>query len=58
VAARPPNSGWLPAPNYGHAGGGNVGLLDGSVTQCNRSALNDLLARGDDNGNLHFLDPK
>jgi prepilin-type N-terminal cleavage/methylation domain-containing protein len=38
--------------------GGNVSLVDGSVQQCSKTALLDLLGLGDDAGNIHFLYPR
>ena len=38
--------------------GGNVSLVDGSVQQCSKTALLDLLGLGDDAGNIHFLFPR
>ena len=49
---------WLVKPNYGHGNIGNVGLCDGSVTKAARKELNDILAKGDDNGSVHFLLPR
>jgi prepilin-type N-terminal cleavage/methylation domain-containing protein len=49
---------WLVKPKYGHGTIGNVGLCDGSVTKCARKDLNDILAKADDNGSVHFLLPR
>jgi hypothetical protein len=37
--------------------GGNVSLVDGSVQQCSKVALADLVGLGDDAGSIHFLYP-
>ncbi len=37
--------------------GGNVGLVDGSVQAVNKKGLRELLAFGDDIGNIHFMYP-
>ena len=37
------------------ANAGNLASMDGSVHQTTTSALREYLARGDDNGSLHFL---
>ncbi len=52
------NTQWLKRPNYGHGEVGNVALLDGSVQKATRSTLNELLDKGNDNNNLHFLYPR
>ena len=48
---------WLPKPNYGHGSDGQIGLLDGSVSQTTTKQAKDLVARGDDNGSCHFMLP-
>jgi prepilin-type N-terminal cleavage/methylation domain-containing protein len=54
----PYNSKWLVRPTYGHGSIGNVALLDGSVQKASRTDLNQLLAKGDDNGSCHFQYPR
>ena len=49
---------WLVKPNYGHGNIGNVGLCDGSVTKAARKELNEIIAKADDNGSVHFLLPR
>lgn len=52
------NSSWLNKPKYGHGNIGDVALLDGSVQKATKMDLNQLLAKGDDNGGVHFQYPK
>jgi prepilin-type N-terminal cleavage/methylation domain-containing protein len=50
------HSGWT---NTIHGvGKGNIGLVDGSVTQVGNQGLFDMLVLGDDVGEIHFLFPK
>ena len=49
---------WEAQKDYGHGLAGGVGLLDGSVSSINTPTLRDLFKRGDDNGSLHYIDPK
>lgn len=49
-------SDWTNNPSL-HPDGGNVGLVDGSAHQANKRMLNDFLDRGDDAGDIHFLNP-
>jgi prepilin-type N-terminal cleavage/methylation domain-containing protein len=39
-------------------GAGNIGLVDGSVTQAGNQGLYDMLVLGDDAGTIHFMHPK
>jgi len=52
------NAQWLVKPKYGHGNIGNVGLCDGSVTKAARKELNEIIAKADDNGSVHFLVPR
>jgi prepilin-type N-terminal cleavage/methylation domain-containing protein len=60
VAARPPTGivRWKVEKDYGHGLGGNVGLLDGSITQVNNNQLDDLFRRADDVGYAHYMFPQ
>jgi prepilin-type N-terminal cleavage/methylation domain-containing protein len=49
---------WLVKPNYGHGTVGNIALCDGSVQKSVRKDLNEILAKADDNGSVHFLLPR
>jgi prepilin-type N-terminal cleavage/methylation domain-containing protein len=58
ISAGPPrvfNNVWTNG-NHG-AGSGNMALADGSVVEATDRGLQDGLAKGDDNGTLHFLVP-
>ena len=62
ITVKPANKKWLDKPKYGHGDQGQVAILDGSVTGANRSTLNQMLDRGDDNAGtggsgLHLLFP-
>ena len=46
---------WQKQSKYGHGDGGQVGILDGSVTQVTTPGLRDFVRRGDDSGNLHYI---
>ena len=48
---------WVPQPTYGHGSDGQMGLLDGSVSQMTTTQAKALVARGDDNGSCHFMVP-
>ena len=49
---------WVPNNQFGHGKAGQVGLLDGSVTQVSgTSQLREFLRKADDNGSVHFLWP-
>jgi prepilin-type N-terminal cleavage/methylation domain-containing protein len=58
ISSRPVNKTIVNWTNDVHGvEGGQIGLVDGSVTQGNRSTLYDMLELGDDNGSVHFLFP-
>jgi prepilin-type N-terminal cleavage/methylation domain-containing protein/prepilin-type processing-associated H-X9-DG protein len=40
-----------------HMGKGNLGLADGSVSQCNKALFRSIMAQGDDNGSVHCVTP-
>lgn len=50
------NAGWTNAIHG--IGAGNIGLVDGSVTQASQQQLFDMLVLADDVGAIHFLYPK
>jgi len=59
ITTRPINASAIGWTNAIHGvEGGNVALVDGSVQQCAKTALMDLLGLGDDNGSVHFLYPR
>ncbi len=48
---------WEVQADYGHGIDGQMGLVDGSVAQVTARQAKDIIARGDDDGNLHFSVP-
>ncbi len=48
---------WEQQPDHGHGNDGQIGLVDGSVAQTTTKQAHDLMARGDDNGSLHYMVP-
>jgi|SwirhirootsSR2_FD_contig_51_4373366_length_1856_multi_6_in_0_out_0_2 prepilin-type N-terminal cleavage/methylation domain-containing protein len=48
---------WQNQPKYGHGDGGQVGVLDGSISAVTTKGLRDFTRRGDDNGNMHYIFP-
>jgi len=51
------NARWQPQSKYGHGDGGELGLMDGSVSQANTAVARSFFLRGDDNGSMHYIQP-
>ncbi len=49
---------WQTQSKYGHGDGGQVAVLDGSVSAVTTKGLRDFIRRGDDNGSLHYINPQ
>jgi prepilin-type N-terminal cleavage/methylation domain-containing protein len=49
---------WLVKPNYGHGVIGNASLCDGSVQKTKKKEINEILAKGADDGSVHCLMPR
>src|SRR6185503_8956706 len=51
------NAYWKPQSKFGHGEGGQLGLMDGSVSQASTASARSFFTRGDDNGSAHFVVP-
>jgi prepilin-type N-terminal cleavage/methylation domain-containing protein len=49
---------WQTVPKYGHGDGGQVAVLDGSVSAVTTKGLRDFVRLGDDDGKMHYIFPQ